>query len=253
MTYLILILSFLTLQHFPLLGYHNEYHYEGNPEWEKYENRLDIVSKYIPENPTVFEVGAFDGSDSVRMARHWPHGKVISFEANPARFAEHQEKIKSCPNASSYNLAVNTYNGVAKFYVCWGSTGDDPIFEGASSLLEPSEAQKVHFKGPEITVPCVIFDDWCQNNGVKAIDFMWLDLEGFELQFLMSSPKILKTVRAIYSETNFFKFREGTTQFVYLKKYLELQGFSMIAHWYNEGVQGDAIFIRKEYINKKNS
>ncbi|NGX27546.1 MAG: hypothetical protein K940chlam6_01484, partial [Chlamydiae bacterium] len=126
--------------------------------------------------------------------------------------------------------------------------GQDPIFEGASSLLKPSKSQKIHYMGPQIEVPCVIFDDWCLANNIENIDFMWLDLEGFELQLLKSSPNIFKTVKVIYTETNFFKFRIGTTQYNVLKRFLETQGFKIIAHWYNESLQGDAIFVRKELL-----
>ena len=236
-----------------IFGYYNERRYNGiDPTWKGCENvdsRMEqIVAKYIPKDPVIFEVGAKDGEDSVKLARIWPEGKIISFEANPNQFMKYSLKAASFPNMFGYNLAVNTYNGVAKFYLCWGSNGNDPVFEGASSLLEASEAQKIHYRGPEITVPCVIFDDWCRNNDVSKVDFMWLDIEGFELQFLRSSPRILETVKVIQSETNFFDFRKGTTRFKVLKAFLEKRGFKMVAHWYNEGLQGDAVFVRKALL-----
>ena len=245
--------TFLFFNH-TLFGYYNERRYNGiNPDWKNCEHVVsrmtDIVSKYVPKNAVVFEVGAKDGEDTVTLASTWPEGKIISFEANPNQFAKYQAKALSYPNMFGYNLAVNTYNGTATFYLCWGSNGDDPVFEGASSLLEASEAQKIHYRGPEITVPCVIFDDWCRDHNVENIDFMWLDIEGFELQFLKSSPKILKTVKVIQTETNFFGFRKGTTRFRSLERFLESQGFKLAAHWFNEGLQGDAIFVRKELLN----
>jgi len=235
------------------VAYYNERHFEGlDPTWKDFEDvscRMEkIVSKYIPSNPVVFEVGAKDGEDSAKLANVWPKGKIVSFEANPSQFAKYLEKAQLNPNMYGYNLAVNTYNGTAKFYLCWGSNGNDPIFEGASSLLEASEAQKIHYQGPEIIVPCVIFDDWCRENQIDFVDFMWLDIEGFEMQFMKSSPTILKTVKVIQTETNFFDFRKGTTQFRKLKPFLENEGFQLVAHWYYEGLQGDAIFVRKELI-----
>lgn len=241
---------FLILTH--LNAYYNERRYEGYLEWEKcgqMESRMkEIVRNYLPENPVIFEVGAKDGGDSVKLAEIWPNGKIISFEANPNQFKIYLEKAKMHPNMFGYNLAVNTYNGFAKFYLCWGSHGNDPIFEGASSLLEPSEALKIHYRGPEIAVRCVVFDHWCQENEIQAIDFMWLDLEGFEMQFLKSSPKILETVKVIQTETNFLDFRKNATQFIELQPFLEKQGFVMVAHWFYEGVQGDAIFVRKSVL-----
>lgn len=254
MRYLIGALAVLTLSVQGAFGYWNERRYDGkNPNWVRadgVDGRLEIIDKYLPENPTVFEVGAKDGEDTVKLAKRWSGGKIISFEANPNQFPKYLEKAQMYPNMFGYNLAVNTYNGFTKFYLCWGTGGKDPIFEGASSLLEASKEQEVHYQGPVIDVPCVIFDDWCRNNSVANIDFMWLDLEGFEMQFLKSSPEILKTVQVIYTETNFYKFRKGTTQYHDLKSFLRKQGFEAIAHWYNEGLQGDAIFVRKSKLNE---
>lgn len=233
-----------------LFSYFNERLYEGiNAAWKNHETveeRLQIVAQFLPENPIVFEVGAKDGEESVKFAKMWPRGTILSFEANKNQFVKYLTKSEYFSNMQGYNLAVNTYNGFATFHLCWGSNGDDPIFEGASSLLEPFGPYINDYKGPKITVPCVIFQDWCRNHAVQAIDFIWLDIEGFELQLLKSSPEIFKTVKVIYTETNFAKFRDGTTQFVDLKNYLESVGYQLVAHWYNEGLQGDAIFIRKE-------
>lgn len=236
-----------------LFSAYNDRCYEGfNPAWEQtgssLQGRLDLINSFLPGNPVVFEVGAKDGDDSVKLAKMWPTGTIISFEANPGQFKSYEEKAKNFSNMFGYNFAVNTYNGYATFNLCWGTGGTDPVFEGASSLLEPSKAMEIHYMGPKITVPCVIFDDWCRNNDVQNVDFMWLDLEGFESQFLSSSPKILSTVKVIYTETNFFEFRKGTTQFHELKKMLASHGFTVIAHWYNEGLQGDAIFVRTSLL-----
>lgn len=235
-----------------VFGAFNDRHYQGmNPAWAKantVEERLDIIRQFIPEHPMVFEVGAFDGTDSIKLAKAWPNGTIISFEANPKQFVKYQEKSSNFINMLGFNLAVNTYNGVAEFYLCWGTNGADPVFEGASSLLPASESMKQHYMGPTIQVPCVIFDDWCKDHYISHFDFMWLDLEGFEIQFLKSSPEILKNTRVVYSETNFYNFRQGTTHFKDLSEFLESQGFVVVAHWYNEGLQGDAIFVRKEYL-----
>ena len=136
-------------------------------------------------------------------------------------------------------------------HVCYGTEGNNPVFEGASSLLEPSEWMKVHYQGPKITVPCVVLDDWWRQNQDRPIDFMWLDLEGLELQVLRSSPQLLKTVSVIYTETNFRPFRIGMTQYEELKAFLEHNGFTMISHWYAENFQGNAIFINWEAIKNR--
>ncbi len=221
--------------------------YEGTAIYEKFSGRpLEIIDKVIPENPMIFEAGGHYGVDTIKFAKKWPHSTIISFEPNPHAFEKHLETTRDFSNIHGFHLAVNNYNGTAILNVCYGTTGDDPIFEGASSLLEASEGMKIHYQGPKVEVPCVVLDDWCRENGVENIDFMWLDLEGLELQILKCSPKILKTVKVIYTETNFYKFRKGTTKYKDLRAFLQKSGFKVLAHWYNENLQGNAIFVRQE-------
>ena len=208
--------------------------------------RLEFIGKFLPENPTILEAGCFNGADTLNFLAKWPAAKIIAFEANPNAYKMASEATKSFSNVLINNVALNNYNGLAKFYLCHGSNGDEPAFEGASSLLKASDYMKIHYQGPEITVPCVILDDWCQKNNVKGFDFMWLDLEGAELRILSSSPQVLANTQLIYVETNFQHFREGMTQFQDLRSFLESQGFCLLSHWYRQNFQGDALFIRND-------
>ncbi len=206
----------------------------------------DLIAKFLPDDPVVFEAGGHYGCDTIRFATRWPKGTIISFEPNPHAFAKLLESTKDFINVYAYNLAINDYNGIAVLNVCYGDNGDNPAFEGASSLLNASEWMKIHYQGPKLEVSCVVLDDWCRANDIDHIDFMWLDLEGLELQVLKSSLKTLEKVKVIYTETNFLEFRREMTQFKDLKTFLENFGFQLLSHWYAEGFQGNAIFVKKE-------
>ncbi len=217
--------------------------FEGVFEEYKYYP-LDLIGRFIPENPIIFEAGAYDGTDSVKLSEKWPKGRILSFEPNPSSFAKFLVRTEECSNVEGHNIAVNLFNGFATLNVCYGYTGDDPIFQGASSLLEPSDWKSLDYQGPKVSVPCVVLEDWCKEQQIDHIDFMWLDLEGMELQLLKSSPEILKTVKVIYTETNFLPFRVGMTQYGDLREFLENEGFRLLSHWYAKDYQGNAIFIR---------
>jgi len=213
---------------------------------ESVDRILDLVGKFMPRKPTIFEAGGHWGTDTTILAKKWPKGTLITFEPNPHAFEILSGATQGLTNVRKYNLAVNNYNGTAVLYVCHGSNGDNPDFEGASSLLESSDWMRGNYQGPKVEVPCVVLDDWCRKNKIPNIDFMWLDLEGLELQVLKSSPKILKTVKVIYTETNFREFRKGMTSYENLKKFLEKSGFKLLSHWYWVNFQGNAIFVKKE-------
>lgn len=208
------------------------------------EAPLDIIQEFLPPNPVIFEAGGHYGSDTIILSERWPEGRIISFEPNPHAFEKLLTLSKEKSNIFPYPLAVANFNGKGVFHICYGTYGSDPQFEGASSLLPAAEYMKIHYQGPKIMVNCVVLDDWCKSKQVDHIDFIWLDLEGMELQVLKSSPEILKNISVIYTETNLQKFRIGMTQYNELKEFLEKAGFRLLAHWYQENLQGNAIFIR---------
>ena len=203
---------------------------------------------FSSENPVIIQAGGHYGSETVSFAQHWPKGKIIAFEPNPHAFAILSSTTSSSNNVQIYNTALNDYSGKAPFYLCYGSSGEDPAFEHASSLLKPSACMEVHYQGPVINVECVLLDQWCYENQVDHVDFLCLNLQGAELQVLRSSPEVLKSVRCIAVHTNLFPFRTGTTQYVDLKNCLEESGFQFLTHWYREGLDGDAIFVKKDYF-----
>lgn len=236
-----IVLMGLLLFIVPSIGY--EAGFEGVFEEYKYYP-LDLIARFLPRDPIIFEAGAYDGADSVSLSRKWPIGRVISFEPNPSSFAKFLVRTEDCPNVEGYNLAVNSFNGFATLNICYGYSGDDPVFQGASSLLEASDWKALDYQGPKVRVPCVVLDDWCRENKIERIDFMWLDLEGMELQLLKSSPHILNTVQVIYTETNFQPFRMGMVLYPELREFLENSGFRLLSHWYAKDYQGNAIFVR---------
>jgi FkbM family methyltransferase len=138
---------------------------------------------------------------------------------------------------------------MSTFYVCYGSTGDEPIYEHASSLLKPSPEMEVHYQGPELGVECVVLDDWCHQNGVDHIDYLRLDVQGSELQVLQSSPQILSGVKVIDVATNFFPFRIGTTMYQDLNEFLTTSGFTLISHCYREKLEGNALYINDHFFD----
>jgi len=206
---------------------------------------LELISRIITTNPVILEAGAHYGIDTVKFAKTWPEATILSFEPNPHAYERLINGTKDFDIVTPYNLALADYNGEAILHVCHGTNGNEVAFEGASSLLAPSEDMKIHYQGPKVKVPCVILDDFCKDNGIDHIDFMWLDMEGMEIQVLKSSPEILKTVSVIFVETNFQEFRIEMSQYSRLKDFLEESGFILLSHWYYEGLQGNALFMRK--------
>jgi FkbM family methyltransferase len=216
-------------------------------------SRVDLtwLKSYFPENPVIVEAGAFYGNETVRAARNWPKGRVITFEPNPYAF---EKLLKTLQDENVYNvephcLGLNTFNGNDLLYISRGWTGKDFAYEYASSVLPVTPEMQGFARGPQIVIPCVNLDTWCLKNQIDRIDLLKLELEGLELAVLKSSPRILSTAQVIYIKTFINPHREGMTEYSELKKFLEEEQFKLVAHWYTLHVEGYAIFVREELFS----
>jgi FkbM family methyltransferase len=200
---------------------------------------LDIVSKFISDNPVILEAGAHYGEDTIKMISKWPRAKIYAFEPCPDSFKKLKLQVKNCPQIKIYSFGLFDKTGNYTFYV-------NALNDGSSSLLEDSHKTSTVYKDTPITIMCKNLDEWAQEEKVSAIDYMWLDMEGAEYYVLSAAPKILSTVKVISCELNFQEFRTGMTQFETLKSFLEAQGFVLYKIWGSSSVQATGIFVKKD-------
>jgi len=209
---------------------------------------MPIVKPYLPNNPIIIEAGAFNGHESILFAKTWPQATIYSFEPVPQIFELLQNNTKNFSQIHCFQLALSNKNGCAPFVVSEEKNRPN-IPSAAGSLLIPKE----HWKNSStlfnkmIVVPTIILDDWAKKNDISNVDFLWLDTQGTELDILKSSPGILATVKVIYIEVEFIEAYAGQPLYSDIKKFLEAQGFKVIArdfddppkHWY-----GNVVFVR---------
>jgi FkbM family methyltransferase len=205
----------------------------------------DLIARLLPENPVIFEIGAYEGMHTKELAARYPNSHIYSFEPNPRAFSVLATNIVDMPQVLAVNMAAGTINGTVPLYLCRGVYCEDLNMEKHSSLLDGHATAGDPFKGPSIDVPCTLLDTWCQNNNVDHIDYLILDTEGYELQIVKSSPHILKTARVITTKTYLYPFRKFTTKYENLRKFLESKGFVLIAHACRSELCGEATFIHQ--------
>lgn len=204
------------------------------------------IQKYLPENAVILEAGVFNGIDSLHMARFWPQAKIHGFEPIPELFAQLPAVQKHAKNIAFYQVALGDKIGTMPMYLSAYDTSPD-VISASSSLLPPKEhlvhAPEVLFNRV-IEVPVTTIDAWAQENNIDHIDFMWLDMQGYELHALMAAPKILKTVRVILLEVEFVEAYKGQYLFNDIKLFLENNGFTCLGLTSNYGWCGDALFVK---------
>ena len=201
------------------------------------------IKKLLPRNPVIIDCGSHIGVDSIHFAKLIPSSKIHSFEAAPSIFDKLKNNVKKFKNINCYPLALSNENGKASFFI---SSGDS---DGSSSLLEPSAHLQSHpsvFFSNKIMVDTITLDDWAFKNNIASVDLLWLDMQGFEMQMLQASSKILKTVKVIHAEVSLIETYKGVAPYLKFKTWLESVGFQMIEEALPIGTDmGNVLFLRK--------
>lgn len=230
----------------------------GNPH-----DIFKFVSPYLSKNPVIVEAGAYDGSESISMAKYWPKGKVYCFEPFPQIFKQLAVRTARYANIKAYQIALADISGKLPFYL--GHFKDNN--PSASSSLLPAKEHRdfVHsiVFDEWIEVEAISIDDWAKLEKIHYIDFMWLDMQGYELNTLKASH-LISNIGAIYMEVTFIEAYEGQYTYGDVKNWMQENGFELIALDFDESIPltqrhlikpngnlpfyGNALFLNKKLL-----
>ena len=150
------------------------------------------INKYIPEGGVVFDVGGFRGITSQWFSR--AARQVFTFEPMPENADSIRTvlKVRGIKNVSLHDVALSESIGTRDFH----------IFEnkGHNSLGRVNTSRYVK----TIQVPTTTLDEFTSKNQIDRIDFLKIDVEGFELEVLKGASRLLasKKVKAMLFEAN---------------------------------------------------
>lgn len=209
---------------------------------------VTLLQKYLPENPIIVEAGAYNGNDTIRMAKAFPNGHIHAFEPVPEIMERLKIKTEQFPNISRYPYALSDHNGSALFYV--SEKPEKPgVASQAGSLLKPKERMRhspLHFPRT-IQVPTITLDSWAKKENISRVDFLWLDMQGHELAVLKASHEIVPTVSVVFCEVSFIESYEKIPQVDEVTTWLQNNGFELVGQDYESSTShffGNRLFIR---------
>lgn len=195
---------------------------------------LKLVVPYLPDNPIIIEAGAFDGTDTKRIAQQWPHATIHAFEPVPELYTVLVHNTAAIGNIHCYGLALSNTQGTASFYI-----SEKPHKPGipsqAGSLLPPKERLKhspLQFPY-SISVQTTTLDTWAKEYQINHVDFLWLDLQGNELAALKGAQELLSTIKVIYAEVSFIEGYQGQPRYEEVRNWLIEHNFIEIARTFS--------------------
>lgn len=148
---------------------------EFKPEW---------VHQYAPRAKVMFDIGAFDGTDTLRFARALPGLRLVAFECNPGR-GELTQRILAEAGIPCEVLAITDRDGPVTFHPnldqAMGGVGV------SGSTLPPTERLLKENPHLTFTQPVTVLgqrlDSFCLRQGIVP-DVLHLDVQGAEWNVL---------------------------------------------------------------------
>ncbi len=209
---------------------------------------IEILKQFLPDNPVILEVGAFNGSDTKRMAAQWPQCIIHAFEPLPEIYERLEKSTAHLPQVHRYPIALSNNNGTALFYV--SEKPDRPgVASQAGSLCAPKERLKTSpiIFPRTVMVQTMTLEKWAKENALQSIDLLWLDTQGHELEILQSAGNILQNIKVILAEVSFIESYQGQPLYQDVVKWMEDHGFKYVGRDFEDTSKsffGNALFVK---------
>ena len=202
-----------------------------------------FISRYEDSISKLVQVGAHFGQE-LEIFEQYNVDKVYLFEPLPEAHVELEKKIKNNPKYELFKFGLGNKSEIKKLFYSNENKGQ------SSSFLKPKLHKKIQ---PQIrfrdnlTIKIEKFD----NLKIDCVDFLVLDVQGFELEVLKGFSHKLKNVKFVFTEVNRDKLYEDNVLVRDLDKYLT--NFEFIRIWTSwrpaDMPWGDAFYIKKDYLN----
>jgi FkbM family methyltransferase len=155
-----------------------------------YRDEFSALRRLISEGDTVFDLGANVGLHAALFSK-WvgSAGRVLAFEPVPETAWQLRETLalNRCANVEVYELAILDRAGHAEMntfgprHAAWNTFGRPKFGDVTANDV--------------ITVPIQDLDTFCNDERIDHIDFLKIDVEGFERSVIQGAKELLTSNR----------------------------------------------------------
>ena len=229
----------------------------------------DIFVKKINKNniKIIFELGSRDLLDAIELYNYY-NCKIYAFECNPDCLIECKKNYNTISNIIKQNVilienAVSLTDDNIIFYpfdlTKYNNMGSSSMLKIDFSLRHTTDPD-YNKKNPqkEIIVNGIRLDTFINNNNIKNVDLLCIDLQGYELNAIKSLGNYLHTVKYIITECSIQSTYTNGSTFEELNSFLNSYNFQYVCsnkfqnNFPNLSLTGfsefDALFINKNIL-----
>jgi len=215
----------------------------------------DLVRACVDkEDPTILDIGCNDGWHTRWFLETFEHPQLYCFEPDPRAIARFKSRVGQRANVHLFEMALSDHCGEIDFHQSSGqSTSDEDNWtkatrpEGWDAAGSIRQAKEHLTAVPWVTfdqtirVPTSTLDVWCREHNIGPIDFVWMDVQGAEMDVFGGATEALGRTRFIYTEYSNRELYEGQTDLRGLIKHL--RGFDTVVRY-----SDDILFSNKKLV-----
>tara|TARA_B100000902_G_C27079591_1_gene798202 strand:+ start:164 stop:916 length:753 start_codon:yes stop_codon:yes gene_type:complete len=206
-----------------------------------------LKNKYSLDITKIAHVGAHKGQEVEEYINVFPNVQINLFEPQINLFQYLQEKFGNQKNITLHNFALGSLNDSSTMFISDNDGQSSSFYKPKIHLVEHPE---VKFHENNSIFDIKVLDEL----GIKNIDFLNIDTQGFELEVLKGSANVLsEDVKYIILEINKKELYEGCPLVkdidAYLKKYEFIR--TDTHYWMDSYSWGDAFYIKRDLISTK--
>lgn len=149
------------------------------------ENELLIISKFILNDSIIIDIGANIGIHSMLFSKLAPNGTIYSFEPSRGTFEILNKNLIFNNNVIPLNFGIGNSTELMEFY-----EAEDNAF---SSFKDTKRKQIIKLS----KVLCIKIDEFINLFKINRIDFIKIDVEGFEQEVIEGMTNVLKNIRPV--------------------------------------------------------
>lgn len=182
------------------------------------------VDEKLKKARVIFDVGANIGGTSLFFASKNPHAQIFSFEPHPVTFQKAKANINlnKFDKIQLFNLGLGAVKEKTKLYqVIENNAGMNRIMPGENDY-------------PFTWVNIETLDEFCKEHAISHIDFIKIDVEGFEYFVLQGGREIItRSHPVVYLELYDHGLKKNGYSASSLIALLSEMGYTHILNAYN--------------------
>jgi len=211
------------------------YHLKREPPVTDSSITQEFICQLVSRpNPTIIEIGCHDGTHTQWFLEIFDSPQIFCFEPDPRAAIRFKQKIGNIPEVNFYQHAISNQNGTTTFYMSSGQESEimPEGWDCSGSIRKPKNHLKVHpwckFE-KNIVIETKTLDTWCREQGIDRIDFIWMDVQGAEIDVIRGARNALKKTRYLYTEYSNKELYEGQLSLKQVLK--ELVEFDVVVRY----------------------